>query len=54
MTEDDWEDEPDVAPVEVARTTKRKKKTPAKERFGDLSSLNLFDDLDPKSDKSEG
>lgn len=54
MTEDDWEDEPDAAPVDAVATTRRKKKTPAKGRFGDLSSLNLFDDLDPKSDKSEG
>lgn len=54
MIEDDWEDELDATPIEVAGTTRRKKKTPAKERFGDLSSLNLFDDLDLKSDKSEG
>ena len=33
---------------------KRKKKIAAKDRFGDLSGLDLFDDLGSDTDKSEG
>ncbi|WCK66831.1 site-specific DNA-methyltransferase [Agrobacterium tumefaciens] len=54
MVEDDDDEELDAASKADFAAPKRKKKVAAKDRFGDLSSLNLFGDLDSDADKSEG
>ncbi|MBY5566620.1 hypothetical protein HFO55_05035 [Rhizobium leguminosarum] len=54
LAEDDGEEELDPASTEELAAPKRKEKIAAKDRFGDLSSLSLFDDLETDADKSEG
>ncbi len=54
LVDDNGDEDVDPASMEGLAARKRKQKIAAKDRFGDLSSLNLFDDLDTDADKSEG
>jgi adenine-specific DNA-methyltransferase len=54
LVDDDGAEELESASKEELAAPKGKKKIPAKDRFGDLSGLDLFDDLGSDTDKSEG
>lgn len=54
LVEDDGEEDLDPPSQEELAAPKRKKKIAAKDRFGDLSGLDLFDDLGTDADKSGG
>ncbi|MGR6466701.1 site-specific DNA-methyltransferase [Rhizobium sp. PAMB 3182] len=54
LAEDDGDEDLEPASKEEIAAPKRKKKISAKDRFGDLSHLSLFDDLDTDAGKSEG
>lgn len=54
LVDDDGDEELESPSKEELAAPKRKKKIAAKDRFGDLSGLDLFDDLGTDADKSEG